>query len=79
MKTRHFVHNGKDFELRSVENEEMIRVRVYLDGKQVTCDYAADGMVARDFRHQNGRGLLELLEEMAESDVRNGRTVLRTD
>lgn len=70
--TKKFMHQGKEFEVRKLEANDECCIRVYCGNKLVSPTYSVSAEIENDFRAQNGKSMIEELENTAQNDVIRG-------
>ncbi|EKE83333.1 hypothetical protein [Idiomarina xiamenensis] len=70
---RYFVHQGREYEIRIMADENRIKVKAFLDGKPANgYSYMVEDLTQRDAAIEGGIDPLKALVDTAQRDVENG-------
>jgi hypothetical protein len=65
---------GREYELRSIQNQKTVEVAIFRDGKRIPSRvYSAPIDTSEDFKHSTGQNIVDLLIEEAKKDLDSGK------
>lgn len=67
-----FMHDGKEFEIRTAIIGDRHCVKVFLNGEVVSPTYSVDFETHADYFSQHQESLIENLKSIAKSDIKQG-------